>query len=359
MTAENTLVLVDGSSYLYRAYHAMPDLRADPGNPASPATGALRGMINMLQALRKEAPARYAACVFDTSGATFRDALYPDYKANRAPMPEDLRAQIAPIHEAVQALGWPLLAIDGVEADDVIATLATQAAAQGLQVLISSGDKDLAQLVDERITIYDTMSGKRRDAAGVLAEFGVPPERMIDFQTLVGDAVDNVPGVAKVGPKTAAKWLSEYGSLEQLLAQAGQIKGVAGQNLRAALDWLPTARQLVTMKRDVAGLPAPQALEMRAPDQTALAALYQQYGFKSLLRGLQTQAGEGSGAGSGADAGAARPGAAQAQAAAPAPAGYDGPLRYQIIQDWASFDAALTRWQAAELVAIDTETTSL
>ncbi|PAT43173.1 DNA polymerase I [Vandammella animalimorsus] len=360
MTAENTLVLVDGSSYLYRAYHAMPDLRADPGNPASPATGALRGMINMLQALRKEVPARYAACVFDASGATFRDALYPDYKANRAPMPDDLRAQIAPIHEAVQALGWPLLAIEGVEADDVIATLATQAAAQGLQVLISSGDKDLAQLVNERITIYDTMSGKRRDAAGVLAEFGVPPERMIDFQTLVGDAVDNVPGVAKVGPKTAAKWLGEYGSLEQLLAQAGQIKGVAGQNLRAALDWLPTARQLVTMKRDVADLPAPQALDMRAPDQAALAALYRQYGFKSLLRGLQAPAGEGSN--SNANAGAATPGAAQAEAAAPeqpAPAGYDGPLHYQIIQDWASFDAALARWQAAELVAIDTETTSL
>jgi len=230
------LLLVDGSSYLYRAYHAMPDLRAVPGDPASPPTGAIRGMINMLHALKKEHAAAYAACVFDAHGPTFRDGIYPEYKANRSPMPDDLRAQIEPIHEVVRLLGWPVLSVPGVEADDVIATLATQAAAQGLQVIVSSGDKDLSQLVNEHVTIIDTMNGKRRDVAGVTSEFGVPPQLMIDFQTLVGDAVDNVPGVTKVGPKTAAKWLLEYGSLDALVARAGEVKGAAGENLRAALD---------------------------------------------------------------------------------------------------------------------------
>ena len=205
MTDEKTLVLVDGSSYLYRAYHAMPDLRAVPGDPHSPATGAIRGMVNMLSALQKEQPAQFAVCVFDASGPTFRNALYADYKAHRPPMPDDLRAQIEPIHEVVRLLGWPVLSLPGVEADDVIGTLACEAARQGLRVVISSGDKDLSQLVNERITIIDTMNGKRRDVAGVTAEFGVPPAQMIDYQALVGDTVDNVPGVAKVGPKTAAK----------------------------------------------------------------------------------------------------------------------------------------------------------
>ena len=204
-----TLLLVDGSSYLYRAFHAMPDLRAVPGDPSSAATGAIRGMVNMMQSLRKDIHADYVACVFDAKGPTFRDALYPEYKAHRAPMPDDLRSQIGPIHELVRLLGWPVLDVPGVEADDVIGTLAVMAAAQGVQVIVSSGDKDLSQLVTPHITIVDTMNNKRRDVAGVTAEFGVPPERMIDFQTLVGDPVDNVPGVTKVGPKTAAKWLSE------------------------------------------------------------------------------------------------------------------------------------------------------
>ena len=223
MTQNKTLVLVDGSSYLYRAYHAMPDLRAVPGDPASAATGAIRGMINMLQSLRREVQADYAACIFDAPGPTFRDDLYPQYKAQRAPMPDDLRAQIAPIHTIVRLLGWTVLAIDGVEADDVIGTLAVAAAQQGVDVVISSGDKDLSQLVNERVMVIDTMNGKRRDVAGVTAEFGVPPQLMVDFQTLVGDAVDNVPGVPKVGPKTAAKWLMQYGSLDALIAQAGDI----------------------------------------------------------------------------------------------------------------------------------------
>ena len=203
-TPPKTLLLVDGSSYLYRAFHAMPDLRTVPGDPASPPTGAIRGMINMLQKLRKDVPADYAACVFDAHGPTFRDAIYPAYKGHRSPMPDDLRAQIEPIHEVVRLMGWKVLDVPGVEADDVIGTLAVIAAAQGIEVIVSSGDKDLAQLVNSHITIVDTMNGRRRDVAGVEAEFGVPPSLMVDYQTLVGDAVDNVPGVAKVGPKTAA-----------------------------------------------------------------------------------------------------------------------------------------------------------
>ena len=218
--ARKTLLLVDGSSYLYRAFHAMPDLRAVPGDPSSPATGAIRGMVNMLAALRREVRADYVACIFDASGPTFRDTLYPDYKAQRAPMPDDLRSQIPAIHEVVKLLGWPVLVVPDVEADDVIGTLAACGSRQAVEVIVSSGDKDLSQLVDEHITIIDTMNGKRRDVAGVTAEFGVPPSLMLDYQTLVGDTVDNVPGVPKVGPKTAAKWLMEYGSLEALMARA-------------------------------------------------------------------------------------------------------------------------------------------
>lgn len=301
MTQNKTLVLVDGSSYLYRAYHAMPDLRAVPGDPTSAATGAIRGMINMLQALRKEVHADYAACIFDAPGPTFRDDLYPQYKAQRAPMPEDLRAQIPPIHEIVRLLGWTVLAIGGVEADDVIGTLAVAAAQQGVDVVISSGDKDLSQLVNERVMVIDTMNGKRRDVAGVTAEFGVPPHLMVDFQTLVGDTVDNVPGVPKVGPKTAAKWLQHYGSLDALIEHAADIKGAAGENLRGALDWLATGRQLVTIKTDcnlaeeVVSLPLLDTLLVSAPQVEPLRALYDTYGFKSLARSLDHGAATGTG----------------------------------------------------------------
>jgi len=249
-------------------------------------------MVNMMQALQKEHPADYAACVFDASGPTFRDALYPAYKAHRSPMPDDLRAQIEPIHEVLRLLGWTVLDVPGVEADDVIGTLAATAAAQGVRVVVSSGDKDLSQLVNAHITIIDTMSGKVRDVAGVSAEFGVPPHLMVDYQTLVGDAVDNVPGVDKVGPKTAAKWLLEHGSLDGVLAHAEQIKGVAGENLRKARDWLPTGRQLVTIKTDcdlaecIPGLPALDALAWREPDVVGLRSFYERYGFKGLARAL-------------------------------------------------------------------------
>ncbi|MFT4194915.1 DNA polymerase I, partial [Ottowia sp.] len=352
-----TLLLVDGSSYLYRAFHAMPDLRADPGNPASQPTGAIRGMINMLAALRKDYPrAQYAACVFDAPGKTFRDDIYPDYKAQRAPMPEDLRSQIEPIHEAVRLLGWTVLCVPGVEADDVIGTLARTGEANGMDVVVSSGDKDLAQLVTGRVTIIDTMSGKRRDEAGVLAEFGVAASQMLDYQTLMGDAVDNVPGVDKVGPKTAAKWLNEYGSLDEIVAHAGQIKGAAGENLRQALDWLPTGRDLLRIRTDcdlaghVDGLPALDSIAARAQQTDALADFYQKFGFRTLTRGLQKPAPEATPADA-ADASAlASAEASQAQHRA---------VHYETILTWAQLDDWLARIQAAPLVALDTETTSL
>ena len=361
MSESKTLLLVDGSSYLYRAFHAMPDLRAVPGDPGSAATGAIRGMINMMQALRKEVPTQLAACVFDAKGPTFRDEMYPAYKANRSPMPDDLRSQIEPIHAMVRMLGWTVLDVPGVEADDVIATLAVTAAKQGITVVVSSGDKDLSQLVNEHITIIDTMNGKKRDVAGVTAEFGVPPHLMIDFQTLVGDTVDNVPGVQKVGPKTAAKWLMEYGSLENLLKNASAIKGVAGENLRQAVDWLPTGRQLVTMKTDcdlsvyVPHLPALDALHLAEPDKPALKTFYETYGFKGLARAIS----EG---GDTPSDGPAKP------KFEPNPSLFDEPeptvsavtdKHYDCVLDWAMFDTWLAKLQAAELVAFDTETTSI
>ncbi|MEY4883950.1 MAG: hypothetical protein RIS34_1804 [Pseudomonadota bacterium] len=371
-TPPQTLLLVDGSSYLYRAFHAMPDLRAVAGDPTSAPTGAIRGIINMLQSLRKEVPADFAACVFDAKGPTFRDALYPEYKAHRSPMPDDLRAQIEPIHEVVRLMGWQVLDVPGVEADDVIGTLAVMAAGQGIDVVVSSGDKDLAQLVNARITIIDTMNGKRRDLAGVEAEFGVPAHLMVDYQILVGDVIDNVPGVAKVGPKTAAKWLQQYGSLDAVVANADAIKGVVGENLKKSLDWLPMGRQLLTIKTDcdlsnwLPELPAMNSIATGAMDTEALATFYDKYGFKGLARAL------------GGGAAAVTPGSAVGAQLKPAsksqtePGLFDEPqepaiavapkvsnLAYDTILTWEAFDGWLARLQAAELVAVDTETTSL
>ena len=377
-TDKKTLLLVDGSSYLYRAFHAMPDLRANPADPASPATGAIRGMVNMMQKLRKDVRADYAACVFDAKGPTFRDALYPEYKAQRSPMPDDLRSQVEPIHEVVRLLGWTVLDVPGVEADDVIGTLACMASQQGIEVIISSGDKDLSQLVDENITVIDTMNDRRRDMAGVEAEFGVPPRLMVDYQTLVGDAVDNVPGVPKVGPKTAVKWLLEYGSLDALVAKAGDIKGVVGDNLRQSLDWLPKGRELLTIKKDcdlveyITGLPDLQAITMGAQQTDALKAFYEKYGFKGLVRQIDTESTPPELIG-GPEGRHPKP-AGKAVAANPdAPGLFDEPaaaneaplaerasnLKYDTVFTWEAFDAWLARLEAAELVALDTETTSL
>ncbi len=361
MQDTSTLLLVDGSSYLYRAFHAMPDLRADRNDPTSQATGAIRGMVNMLQSLRREYPTHHAVCVFDAKGPTFRDEIYPEYKATRSPMPDDLRSQIEPIHRLVRLMGWPLLDVPGVEADDVIATLAHIAAQQGMNVVVSSGDKDLSQLVNERITIIDTMNGKKRDVAGVTEEFGVPPALMIDYQTLVGDTVDNVPGVAKVGPKTAAKWLTEYGSLEALLARADEIKGVAGENLRQARDWLPTGRQLVTMKTDcdlqahVPGWPSLDGVLMQAPDEAALVDFYKQYGFKGLVTSL-----EGGGSKDKTSTLISPSGVGEVGQLFDAPPVTEAvEVHYDTVLDWARFDQWMLKIEQAELVAIDTETTSL
>ena len=374
---KKTLLLVDGSSYLYRAFHAMPDLRVNPADPHSPATGAIRGMVNMMQKLRKDVRADYAVCVFDAKGPTFRDALYPEYKAQRSAMPDDLRSQVEPIHEVVQLLGWKVLAVPGVEADDVIGTLACMASRQQIEVIISSGDKDLSQLVDEHITVIDTMNDRRRDLAGVEAEFGVPPRLMVDYQALVGDAVDNVPGVPKVGPKTAVKWLLEYGSLDALVARAGEIKGVVGDNLRSSLDWLPKGRELLTIKKDcdladyIDGLPAMESIAMGAQNTSALRIFYLKYGFKGLVSQIDIESTPPELIG---HAERSKPRKSTSNPDAPGlfdepahePSLLDTPLAaratnlmYETILTWESFDRWLAKIEAAELVAVDTETTSL
>ena len=359
--ANPMLLLVDGSSYLYRAFHAGGDWRVTLPDGSRQPTGALRIMINMMQSLTKEYPAIWAACVFDAKGETFRHALYADYKGHRPPMPDDLRSQLDPIHELVRLQGWKVLAIEGVEADDVIGTLAKAAAAQGIDVIISSGDKDLSQLVDAHITVIDTMNGKRRDAAGVEGEFGVPPAQMIDFQTLVGDATDNVPGVHKVGPKTAAKWLQQYGSLDALVADAANIKGAAGENLRQALDWLPVGKQLVTIKTDcdlsghVDGLPQLQALAKQPADTAALRDFYQRYQFNSLLKKLDADAAQGGNP----NRTPLLPGFATDVATPAASPALTAPVHYTTVTSWEVFDDWLARITQAGLTALDTETTSL
>src|SRR6267142_1192052 len=245
---EKTLLLVDGSSYLYRAFHALPELKNQKGEP----TGAIYGVLNMLRKLATDYKAQARACVFDAKGKTFRDEVYPAYKATRTAMPDDLSRQVEPLLEAVEALGWPVLCVDGVEADDVIATLAEQAKSQGWSTVISTGDKDLTQLVDARTLWINTMSNEKLDIEGVTKKFGVPPERIVDYLALVGDAIDNIPGVVGVGPGFASKWIQQYGSLDNIMKNAQEITGTRGENLRKVLDWLPKARELLTVKRDLA-----------------------------------------------------------------------------------------------------------
>ena len=361
--SDKILLLVDGSSYLYRAYHALPDLRGPEGVP----TGAIHGVVNMMSWLRQHIGAEHAVCVFDAKGPTFRDEWYPAYKAQRAPMPDDLRTQIEPIHEVVKLLGWPVLEVPGIEADDAIGTLARIGAASGHNVVISTGDKDLAQLVTPQVSLINTMAKPPEvlDEAGVLAKFGVPPDRIIDYLTLIGDTVDNVPGVEKVGPKTAVKWLAEHGSLDGVVAAADSIKGVAGENLRKALDWLPMGRRLITVKTDcelaghVPDWPGLDALALREPDRAGLLDFYIRYGFKSARRELEVEMGVASSA----------PAAAAATVAVgvtgdlfgDAPVAPATPLarEYETITDLARLDAWLDRLRGAPLVALDTETDSL
>ncbi len=370
-----TLLLVDGSSYLYRAFHAMPDLRSPQGEP----TGAIHGVLNMLRKLRADFPADYSACVFDAKGKTFRDDWYAEYKANRPSMPEDLRAQIEPLHEVVVAAGWNIIMVDGVEADDVIGTLAQQAAQNGARCIVSTGDKDLTQLVNANVTLVNTMSNEVLDEAGVLAKFGVPPERIVDYLTLVGDAVDNVPGVNKCGPKTAVKWLTQYGTLDNLVAHAHEIGGAVGDNLRAALEWLPQGRRLVTVKCDVPLDKRFDELEAPAPDSQRLRTLYEHFGFKSLLRELSTPSpvqGEGWGGGEARNFSTpspALPDGTTSHSTKPASgqvAGYlqaggnvelvrNETAQYESILTDTQLDAWLQKLMTAPLVSLDTETTGL
>ncbi|HET6431429.1 DNA polymerase I [Dyella sp.] len=343
------LILIDGSSYLYRAFHALPPLTNAQGEP----TGALFGVVNMLRATLKAKP-DYLAFVSDAPGRTFRDDMYDQYKANRAPMPDDLRAQVEPMLAIVAALGFPILRVPGVEADDVIGTLARQAEAAGIEVEVSTGDKDMAQLVSPHITLVNTMTSTVLDADAVLAKFGVRPERIVDFLALTGDSIDNVPGVAKCGPKTAAKWLAEYGSLDEVMANADKVGGKIGENLRAALPQLPLSRELVTIKTDVVLEQGPTDLSQREADVATLRELYARYEFKQALRELD----------GGADAATPVPAASTSTGTAPAtPAGLDpalaAPGRYELVTTQAQLDAWLDKLRAAELIAFDTETTSL
>ncbi len=334
--SRKTLLLVDGSSYLYRAFHALPDLR----NPAGEPTNAIKGVLSMLHKLRKDHASDYIACVFDAKGKTFRDDLYPEYKATRPPMPDDLRSQIEPLHAAIRAEGWPLVVIDGVEADDVIGTLVVDAARQNIRSIVSTGDKDMAQLVNDHVTLVNTMSEETLDEAGVTTKFGVPPNRIIDYLTLIGDSVDNVPGVAKVGPKTAVKWLAEYDSLDNLVAHADAIKGVVGDNLRAARDWLPQARALITIKTDVA-LPFEfDNLTLKPRDVDTLRPLFERYAFRTWLRELDAAATEVPATPEQDSSGAHRAG-------------------YETILTEAALDAWIAKLNAAPAFALDTETTGL
>ncbi|MBL8420249.1 MAG: DNA polymerase I [Dechloromonas sp.] len=337
------LLLVDGSSYLYRAFHALPDLRNQVGEP----TGALYGVLNMLRRLESDYKADYKAVVFDAKGKTFRDDWYPEYKSHRPPMPEDLVRQIEPIHAAIKAAGWPLLMVDGVEADDVIGTLASNAAVDGINTLISTGDKDLTQLVAPEIRWYNTMSNELLDEAGVVGKIGVPPGHIVDYLALVGDPVDGVPGVPKCGPKTAVKWLEQYGSLDGIIAHAEEIGGVVGQNLRDHLGFLPLGRKLVTVARDLPNLPSPSTLTATGRDIATLRELYRRYQFRSWLAEID-----------GMDVVAGMPAQTVGlpNAAPPAP---ELTTSYETVLTWPQFDSWLAKIEAADLTALDTETTSL
>ncbi len=336
MSNQTPLVLVDGSSYLYRAFHALPDLSNKDGEP----TGAVYGVINMLRRLMKDYNPTHIAVIFDAKGKNFRHDIDPQYKANRPPMPDDLRQQIEILHDAIRAMGFPLMAVPDVEADDVIGTLATVASEQGLPVLISTGDKDMAQLVNAHISLVDTMQNKTTGIDEVEQKFGVSPEQIIDYLALVGDTSDNIPGVPKCGPKTAAKWLKEYGSVESIIENADQFTGKVGENLRGNLDQLTTSYQLATIKRDVELDQTIENLMLAAPDKERLKELYQQLGFRTWLAELDDTA----------------DGTEETVVSEPAPA---VEKNYEIILDEVSLNRWLKKLNEAELFAFDTETTSL
>ena len=344
-----TLLLVDGSSYLYRAFHALPDLR----NRFNEPTGAIHGVLNMLRRLHKDYQADYSACVFDAKGKTFRNELYPEYKAHRPPMPDNLVAQIAPLHECIRAMGWPMLIIDGVEADDVIGTLAKQAMHENMRCIISTGDKDIAQLVSPQITLINTMSNEILDEGGVLAKFGIPPVRMLDYLALVGDTADNIPGVEKVGPKTALKWLAQYGTLDNIITHASEIGGVVGENLRKSLDWLNKSRELLAIKCDVALPVELHSLGLKPQDTAKLAELYERLDLKTWLKELRQS--PGSENNNATPSASEHPGLTPRQQISVESA----PTDYQTILTQSQLDEWVTRIDAAPIVSLDTETTGL
>ncbi|WP_459041651.1 DNA polymerase I [Stenotrophomonas sp. PSU-St19] len=354
------LVLIDGSSYLYRAFHALPPLSNAQGEP----TGALFGVVNMLRSTLKERPA-YVAFVVDAPGKTFRDDLYDQYKANRPPMPDELRSQVEPMCRIVEALGISILRIPGVEADDVIGTLALQGVAQDLKVTISTGDKDFAQLVRPGIELVNTMTGSRMDSdAAVMEKFGVRADQIIDLLALMGDTVDNVPGVEKCGPKTAAKWLAEYQHLDGVMAAASTMKGKIGENLRAALERLPLNRELVTIRTDVELDASPTTLALREQDVPELTELYARYGFTQALKELgaplpaPTAASEATPSLRGTAAGFAR-GSAEAPAAGTLDPALAAPGEYETVLTAEQLQAWVERLQQAGLISFDTETDAL
>ncbi|MBK1644392.1 DNA polymerase I [Thiocapsa imhoffii] len=338
MATRYPFVLVDASGYLFRAYHALPKLTNSKGE----ATGAVVGVLSMLRKLLDAHQPEFVGVVFDAPGKTFREDLYPEYKANRPPMPDDLREQIQPLQEVIRAMGLPLLIIPEVEADDVIGTLASRAAAQGIQTLVSTGDKDLAQVVNEHITLVNTMTDVALDPAGVRERFGVPPERVVDYLSLVGDSVDNIPGVPKCGPKTAAKWIQDYGDLDGVIANAERVKGKVGEHLRAALDQLPLARTLATIKRDLVLELDPTDLRPSPPDLETLRGWYERLESRRLLATLKPVPADAS--------------------APPAPAGVvtETPSQpYEVLFSADDVETWIARITAAPLFAFDTETTSI
>ncbi len=339
MASDTPFILVDGSSYLFRAYHALPPLTNSRGE----ATGAIVGVVNMLRKLISEYQPTHMAVVFDAPGGTFRNEMYDQYKANRPPLPDDLREQIEPLHRIVEAMGLPLLMVPGVEADDVIGTLATQASQQGMHTLISTGDKDLAQLVDDHVTLINTMNDSRLDRQGVLDKFGVTPEQIIDYLALVGDSSDNIPGIPKCGPKTAVKWLSHYGTIDELQRHADEIKGKVGEYLRENLEQLALSRQLTAIKLDLELAQVPEDLRPTAPDQSALREWYSRIESRRLLESVGQGVTETTAS-------------VTAEAAPPAET---AKTNYQVILDRAGFKGWLERLKVAELFAFDTETTSL
>ncbi len=346
MTANAPAILVDGSSYLFRAYHALPPLNNSKGQP----TGAIKGVINMVKRLVTDYPSSKIIVVFDAKGKTFRHDMYAEYKANRPPMPDDLRSQIQPIHDIIEALGLPLLVIPDVEADDVIGTLAKQATEQKLDVIVSTGDKDMAQLVNEHVTLMNTMTNTFMDEQGVVEKFGVRPDQIIDYLALVGDSVDNIPGVPKCGPKTAVKWLAEHDSFENVIANADNVGGKIGEHLRNALETLPLSYELATIKCDIDLAIGLADIKHSDENSERLRELYTEFEFKSLLNALDDKKdrdAQSSNADMGTGSEAETKSANQARE------------NYETVLDKASFETWLDKLAKAPYFALDTETTSL